>query len=211
MRVSDIRALYPTFEGTFQKHVKAARFDVVLKRSRDFKALKSDVISLWCLQEGHKRLRPAVGSDLIQALLVEHNFKRALELVEKKTDGNTNEPSGVARVVSYFSREESYENQIKSTAANLPDSQFLQRLQSIDDIEMRSTVLNAKAFAQQGLSYSIDSVVGKMTHAVLAMQQDRCKMSVKVEVENEERKVLDDALVQFIREINKKSAGWHNS
>ena len=210
MRVSDIRALDPTFEGTFQKHVKAARFDVVLKRSRDFKALKSDVISLWCLQEGHKRLRPAVGSDLIQALLVEHNFKRALELVEK-TDGNTNEPSGVARVVSYFSREESYENQIKSTAANLPDSQFLQRLQSIDDIEMRSTVLNAKALAQQGLSYSIDSVVGKMTHAVLAMQQDRCKMSVKVEVENEERKVLDDALVQFIREINKKSAGWHNS
>ena len=76
---------------------------------------------------------------------------------------------------------------------------------------MRSTVLNAKAFAQQGLSYSIDSVVGKMTHAVLAMQQDRCKMSVKVEVENEERKVLDDALVQFIREINKKSTGRHNS
>jgi hypothetical protein len=210
---SDIRAQYPTFESIFQKHVKDARFDGVLKKSLDFKALKIEVTSLWHLQEKHERMHPETRSALVQALLVEHNFQLALKLLEK-TNGNTNGSEVVTRVISYFSGsrgEDTFKNQMRSAAANLPDSQFLQRLESIDDDDLRSTVQNAKALAQKTLSRSIDAVVTKMTHAVLAMQQDHCRMAVQVEVESEERKVLDDALVEFIREINKKSAGRRNS
>lgn len=212
MHLPDIRAQYPEFESTLQKHVKDARFDGALKRSPDFKDLKIEVVSLWHLQERHERLHPATRSALVQALLVEHNFQLALELLEK-ANGNTNGPGVVTRVVSYLSGSrggDTFKNQMRTAAANLPDSQFLQRLE-IDDKELRSTAQRAKALAQKGLSRSIDAVVGKMTHVFLAMQQDHCRMSVQVEVENEERKVLGDALVEFIREINKNSAGRRNS
>jgi len=213
VHLSDIRAHYPTFESIFQKYVKNARFDGVLKKSLDFKALKLDVISLWHLQEKHGHLHLETRSALVRALLVEHNFQRALQLLEEN-DGNTNGSSVATRLFSYRTGsrgEESFKNQVKTAAANLPDSRFLKRLESIDDKDLRPTVQNAKALAQRELSYSIDAVVNKMTRAVLAMQQDHCRRSVQAGVENEERKVLDDALVEFIHEINKRSAGRRNS
>jgi hypothetical protein len=100
---------------------------------------------------------------------------------------------------------------MKTATANLPNSQFLQRLESLDDMELRSTLLNAKALAQKGLSKLIDSMVRKMTHVVLAMQQDQCRMFVQAEVKNQETKVLDGVLVEFIREINKRSEARHKS
>jgi hypothetical protein len=209
MRLSDIRALYPTFEGIFQKHVKNARFDVTLRKSPDFTDLKRDVVSLWHFQEKHGPLHPATRSSLVQALLVEHNFQRALQLFEKP-DGITT-PGVVTRVASHFRKEKSFKSQMETAAAVLPDSQFLQRLESIDDTELQSTVLNARALAQNELSKSIDAVVRDMTHVVLEMQQEKCKMFVEAQVENEEMKVLDDVLVEFIREINKTSAARHTS
>jgi hypothetical protein len=44
-----------------------------------------------------------------------------------------------------------------------------------------------------------------MTHDVLAMQQELCGRQAQLQVEKEEREVLKNALVDFIREINKKS------
>lgn len=208
MRLSDIRQLYPTFESIFRKHVQDARFDIALKRSPDFRALKEDVVSLWYLQEKHKRLSLATRSELVQAILVDHNIQQALELLER-TDRNTIGPGVVTRAVSYFSGsrgEEPFKNRMKVAASSLPDPQFLQRLEATDDIELRSTVQNAKGLAQTELSRSIDAVVRKITHVVLSMQQDCCKMSVQVQVETEEREVLDNALVEFIYEINKQSA-----
>jgi len=43
LRLADIRALYPTFESIFQKHVRDAKFDGELKRNVDSKALKLEV------------------------------------------------------------------------------------------------------------------------------------------------------------------------
>ncbi|KAH9030797.1 hypothetical protein EDB85DRAFT_1403662 [Lactarius pseudohatsudake] len=106
---------------------------------------------------------------------------------------------------------ESFKNLMMTAAANLPDSRFLERLESTKDEDLRSVVRSAKTLAQRELSYSIDAVVHEMTHAVLTMQQEHCRKSIQVQVENEERKALDDALVKFVREINERSAGRRNS
>jgi hypothetical protein len=193
--------------------VKDARLDGVSRRSQEFKALKLGVVSLWSIEEKHGRLRPPTRSSLIHALLVEQNVQLAWQLVGGP-EQNSNGSSVVTRIVSYWSGsrgEETFRTQMKTAAANLPDSQFLQRLESTDDKDLRSTVQDAKALAHKELSRSIDTAVNNMTHAVLAMQQDNCKMAVQVEVDNEERKALSDALVKFIREINTKSAGQQNS
>jgi len=215
VRLSDIRVLYPNFEGIFQKHVKDARLDIVLNKCEDFKALKVDVVSVWHLREKHGHLDLKTHSALVQALLVEHNLQHAKKLLER-ADDNTNRPGVVTRIVSFLSgpkAEETFKNHMKTTAAKLPDSQFLQRLDSEDigDNDLRPTIQNATVLALKELSSSIDAAVKKMTHAILAMEYDHCGMSVKREVENEEKKVLDDARIEFIDEINKKSAGRRNS
>jgi hypothetical protein len=207
--LADMRALYPKFEGLFQKHVKDARLDGISKKSPEFKTLKLDVMSLWALQEKHDPLHPATRSALIQALLVEHNVQLALQLLES-AEVNNNGSGMVTRFVSYWSGsrgEEYFKNQMKTAAAKNPDSHFLKQLDMIEEKDLRPTVQNAKALAHKELSRSIDTVVNNMTHAVLAMQQDHCKMAVQAEVDNEERNVLDDARVEFIREINKRLQG----
>ncbi|KAI9443805.1 hypothetical protein H4582DRAFT_1846182 [Lactarius indigo] len=200
VHLSDIRALYPTFESIFQRHVKDAKFDGVLEKNLDFKALKLDVISFWHLQEKYGHLDPETRSALVQALFVEHDYQRALEVLEE-SDRSANGSSIATHFVSYLSGsrgEEFFEDQMKTATANLPDSRFLERLESTRDEDLRSVVRRAKTLAQRELSYSIDAVVHEMTHAVLTMQQEHCRMSIQVEVENEERKALDDALVNTV-------------
>ncbi|KAI9443812.1 hypothetical protein H4582DRAFT_1039790 [Lactarius indigo] len=212
VNISDIRTLYPEFEGIFQNHVKNANFDGVLKKSPNFKTLKFDVISLWHLQEKHGHLRPETCSALAQALFIEHDHQRALGLLEEAR-GSAKE-SSMAHFVSSLSSSrgmESFKNRINTAAANMLDSRFLERLESTEDEDLRFAVRSAKTLAQRELSHSIDAVVHEMTHAVLTMQQEIRRRRIQVEVEEEEKKALHDALVKFVREINKKSAERQNS
>ncbi len=210
VKLSDIRALYPGFESTFEKHVKDARFDGVPRKGRDFRALKLGVISLCHLLDQNKRLRPETRSALFQALVIDHSFQQAFKLLPKRSNLFT-------RWISSFwgdqRGEESFQTEMKKTARQVPDSQFLQQLEtrSTNDEDLRYAVQIAKTLVQAELSSSIDAVVKKMTHAVLEMQLVTCGRSVQLRVENEEREVSNNALVEFIREINKKSVGPQHS
>ncbi len=208
MRLPDIRAQYPTFESIFEKYINDTRLDGVPIKGQDFRALKLGVLSLWRLQSEHKYMLPESRSALVQALVFGHDFQQAFQLIQKRSNLLT-------RWISSFWSDpraaESFKNEMKKTAAKVSDSQFLQQLESINDEDLRPAAQNAKALAQTELSSSIDVVVKKMTHAVLAMQQDLCGREVQLQVENEEVEVLQSLLVEFIREINKKSAKGRNS
>ncbi|KAH8979281.1 hypothetical protein EDB92DRAFT_1980226 [Lactarius akahatsu] len=211
VKLSDIRALYPEFEGTFKKYVKDARFDDVPRKSRDFRLLKLGVISLWRLLDQNKRLRSETRSALLKALVIDHNFQQAFKLLPKRSNA-------VARWISSFwadpKGEETFKTEMKQTAARVPDSRFFQqleaRLEGTNDEDLRSAAQNAKALAQTELLSSIDTVVEQMTFTVLEMQQNTCGRSVHLQIANEEREVLNNARVAFIREINKHSVGRQN-
>jgi len=195
---------YPTFESIYEKYIKNTRFDDVPSKGPDFRALKLGVLSLWRLQSENTRMRPDTRSALIQALVVEHNFQQAFQLLGRRYNTFT-------RALASFwfgsSDEDPFKNQMKHYAAQVSDSQFLKLLQRTDDEALRSAVQNAKALAQIELSSSIDALVKSMTHDVLAMQQDHCGREVQLQVENEEREALKNAVVEF---INKKSAKGQN-
>src|SRR6266702_392393 len=206
MRLSDIRALYPTFENIFERHIQDAIFDYVPTRGWDFKVLKFGVVSLSHLLDENKHLRRETRSALLQAF-VEHNFQQAFKILPKGSNVPTRWNS------SFWSdlregefNEESFKKEMRKTVALVSDSQFLQQLESTDDEDLRSVVQIAKALAQTELSSSIDAVVEKVVHAVLAMQQDIGGRAAQLQGENEEMEVLNSALVEFIRQINKKSA-----
>ena len=212
MQPSNIRALYPEFENIFETHIKYPRFNGVPIGGRRFRDLKLGVISLWRLLDEHKSLRRETRSSLFQALVREHNFQRALNLLPKRSHSFTRWISqGISSFVFNPSEEESFRYEMNRTAAHTSDSQFLERLENTDDEDLRSASQNAKALAQTELSTLIGAVVKAMTQDVLAMQQDLCERQVRLQTENEERQVLKHILVEFIREINKKSAKGQKS
>ena len=208
IQLSDIRTLYPRFESIFEKHVKDAKFRSIPSKGTDFKTLKLSLISLWHLQNKHKLTHPETLSALIQALVVEHDFQRAYKLILKQS-------SFWDRCVSLIRPDsggvESFKHETKECAGKVSDSEFLQKLEGINDEDLRSAAQMAKALAQTELLSSIDIVVKKLTHAVLAMQREVRGKDAQLQVEKEEKEVLNNGLVEFIREINKKSDGWQNS
>ena len=166
------------------------------------------MIALWDLQREYKRIRPEMRSALIQALVVGRDFQQAFQVIQKRSNVFTrffsslwSDPRGAA----------SFKNEMKITASRISDSQFLQELESIDEEDLRSAAQSAKALGQTELLSSIDGMVKKLTHAVLAMQQEVCGREVQLQVDQEEKEVLNSALVEFIREVNKKSARGQKS
>lgn len=214
MRLPNIRAQYPKFESLFQEFLNDARFKVVSERSQKFNALKLDVISFWYLEKKQKTLHPTTRSIWAMALLFDHKVEFASQFL-RDTQQNAGVPDIVTRFFSHwasYGENDNFKNQMKTAAANLPDSQFLQQL--TDDIDFQHAIQNAKALAHEDLSHLIDTVINNMTQAVLEMQQDHDTRIAQVEVDNEERKALNDTVVEFICEINTESgqsAGQRNS
>ncbi|KAH9016242.1 hypothetical protein EDB85DRAFT_1898280 [Lactarius pseudohatsudake] len=208
VKLSDIRALYPEFEGTFEKCVKDAKFGDIPRKGQDFKALKLGVISLLHPLDQNKNLRSETRSALFKALVIDHDFQHASKILSKSS-------YAISRWFRslWADPKESFQIKMKKTAAKVPDSQFLQQIetQCTNDEGFRNVVQIAKTLAQTELLSSIDAVVQKMTDAVLEMQQVNCGRSVRLKVENEERGVLNNALVEFIREINKQSVARQHS
>ena len=100
---------------------------------------------------------------------------------------------------------------MQKAAARVSDSQFLQDLENTNEEDLQSAVQAAKTRALEVLLSSTDGVVKKLTNAVVVMLRGYGEREVRRQVEREESKVLAIALVDFIREINNKSAGGKNS
>jgi hypothetical protein len=96
-------------------------------------------------------------------------------------------------------------------ANDVSDSDFLRRLKSVQDEELKNALGEAVALASAQLSSSIDATVNKLTHAVLRMQQEECKKRIQRQIEDKERKVLGRTRVNFIRDINRNSIGRRTS
>ncbi|KAF8267057.1 hypothetical protein EI94DRAFT_1731643 [Lactarius quietus] len=209
MQLPNIRTLYhPTFENIFEGHVKDAKFDGVPMKGRSFRNLKLGVISLCNILDEHQRLRRETRSALFQALVIDHDFQEALSLLPKKSNILTR---WISSFWSDARDDESFKYEMKRTAAQVPDSKFLQDLESIDDEDLKSAAQKAKVHAERELSSSIDAVVKAMTNDILVMQQDLCGRQTQLLVEKEERDALKIHLVDFIREINTMLSKSQNS
>jgi hypothetical protein len=212
--------LYPDFGDIYQRHVKDAKFETI--RGPDFRFLKQHLALLCDLLEKNQNMGSENRTELIQALISEGDLRRARQVLPKC---ETNKKSGVlvgavmslATSIQGFlpglkdTDEGSLRKEMERIAKGFSDSDFLLNLKSVHDEDLQPPIQEAMVLAQTQLSSSIDSAVKKMTHAVLQMQQSLCRKIVKAEIEAEERKLLGDALLAFIREINACSAGRKKS
>lgn len=207
--------MYPDLDSIYQRHVKDTKFDVV--KGSEFKSLKKRLAFLCHLLKEHPGLAPDKRTELIHAFLSEDDLRHAQQVIPKSDKSkDTGKPSFFSKFTAVLSwskgtDEESLRKEMKKVASDISDSNFLLELKGMEEEDLKAAIEEAEKLAHTQLASFIDLAVNKMTHPVLKMQQDECKKSVRHEVETEERKVLDNARVNFIQDVNKNSAGQRPS
>lgn len=212
VRVDDLRLVYPGFSGIYKRHL-GNKFDTI--KASDFKPLKERILFVDHLGK-NRDLDPGKRAEFIKVLLSEGNLHEALKMIH---NSDKEKESGiVAKSLRFFglqsdseSEEEVLKKEMKKIAKAVSDSQFLRGLKSIETEDLQPAVQEAEALAHASLSSLIDATVKKMTHEVLHMQKNRCKTEMQKEIQTEEARALKDVLVDFIRDLNTKSAGRTNS
>lgn len=198
----------PEFPNTFRKLFQDARFDIALRRNGDFEACKLRLVAVQHLKK-HQRLRPEKRADLIQSLL-QGDFDHAQRLLS-----DDKKPAAMVRfvfsaVVTFLpspSDAESLKNEMKRFAAQLPDSQFLSQLKSIDDVELLPIMQDVETIAHSLLSSLIDETVESMTHKMAVTQQEHYNRAIQDKFRIEEVELRNKLLVEFIQGLNAQSAG----
>lgn len=170
----------------------------------------------------NRDLDPEKRAELIQVLLSEgdiHEAQKMLPNSDKKKEAGL--LTRVLRVLpsSFFSgpsgtewqEEDDLKREMRKITRGVTDSQFLLGLKSLEIEGLLPAIQEAETLAHTSLSSAIDATVKPMTHAVLRMQQDSCIKEIEKSVQMEAARVLSDALVAFIQDINAESAGRKNS
>jgi hypothetical protein len=155
-----------------------------------------------------QHLRSERRADLIQSLL-DGNFNDAQQLLQDEKKSSTVfglVVRGVSSLLTSPSSAQSLKSEMKVIAAHLSDSQFLLELKGIDDQQLLPMKQDIEALAHSLLSSIIDKTVGVMTHEVVAMQQEHCRRAIWDELKRDEMKLRNEVLVEFIRELNARSA-----
>jgi hypothetical protein len=214
MRLSDLESLYPGFRTVYQKHLHDARFDLVLRRDSGFESRKLRLVSVTYLLEKNQDLDTRTRAKLIHDVLVEGDFRLVQQILsrtnEKKRAGTS--AWGARSLFSASgSSEDSFEKEMRTLAARVPDAQFLLKMKSEGNKELRPVIDEVAALAQTQLGTSINAVVKTMANAVSAMQQEHCERAVQHEIYSEERKSRNKVLAKFIQDVNAQAAGRQDS
>jgi CHASE3 domain sensor protein len=159
-------------------------------------------------------LDPEKRAELIQVLLCEGSLHEAQKMIP-----NSEKKGLMAKALRILppvfggqsGTEEAMKKEMKKIASAVSDSEFLLGLKSIEIEGLHPAIQEAETFAHTSLLSSIADTVKKMTHAVLHMQQDSCKKEIQKKVQTNEARVMSGALVNFIRDLNAKSAGRKDS
>ena len=215
MRVGDLRQSYRGFDSLYRRHFEDAKFGVV--KGPEFPLLKERLTFVRHLLKEHRDLSRKKRTELIQTLLSKDDIRNSRQVIPKPDkDKAARRPSLVSRFTAGSSwpkgtDEESLRKEMKDIANSTTDADFLLELKGIDDEDLKAPTQEAVDLAHTQLSLSIDATVKKMTPVVLQMQQDESKKAIQQQVETEQRNALHGALVNFIRDVNKNSAGRRTS
>lgn len=187
-------------------------------KGSDFKFLKERLMFVCHVSKEHQELSPGKRTELIKALFYEDDLHHAQQVIAKsdknKDPGKTSFASTFASILTWSSgpgTDESLRKEMKKIASGISDSKFLLEAAGIEDEDLKALTQEAVILAHIQLSSSIDSVMKKLTHAVLRMQQEECDKHIRHGIEAEQRKELANVLVNFIRDVNKGSAGGKTS
>jgi hypothetical protein len=195
----------PDFQEVYRSLFQDAKFDTVLRRDNDFEARKLGLVSVRHLEEKGLHLHPEKRDQLVQSLLG-GDFNNA-QCILQETKKFASVRAFFSAVLSSPSDGRLLKKEMKSLAADLSDSQFLLQMKGVQDEALHPMIRDIEVLSYSLLSSSIDATVGAMTGAVVAMQKEVSKTTIRHEIESEEMKLRNEALEDLIRKINARSVG----
>ncbi|KAH8986525.1 hypothetical protein EDB86DRAFT_2809505 [Lactarius hatsudake] len=214
-QIDKLRRLYLGFDTIYRRHFEK-KFENV--KGSEFKFLKERLMLVRHLLGKNQDLDPENSAELIRTLLSGGNLHEAQKMLP--ISNQKEEPGLIVnalRIIQPFfggsteSEEEALKKEMTKISSAISDSEFLLGLKSIEIEGLQPAMQKIETLAHISLASSIDDIVKKMTHAVLHMQQESCKMEIQKNLQTEQARLLSDALVNFIRDLNSKSAGRKNS
>ncbi|KAI0246219.1 hypothetical protein BJV78DRAFT_1286673 [Lactifluus subvellereus] len=213
MRFSDLEALYPDFPNIYQKNFRGARFENALRRDSHFESRKLRLISVRHILDKHQDLHPETQAELTQTLLRGdfHGAQLMLPMTEDTRRSNNVVTWAVGALFYPPSGAESLRGEMRILSSGVGDSQFLHDMKNVENEDLRPMIQEIEGIAHNQLASLIDATVKSMTRAVSAMQQEHCRRTIQHEVESEERKLLNNALMEFIQQVNTQSTGRRDS
>jgi hypothetical protein len=206
MTLSNLELLYPGTQRIYQQHVYDARFETALRRDAWFEGQKLCLISVQNLAR-YPHLSPENRADLIRTC-IEGNFDRAQQIIPKSDHKKLLNLLTKTFLPGPRRANVSLKEAMKILATRIPDSQFLLQIKNVEDCDegTKALIQNVQGFAHTTLASLVVTTVEAMTHALLARQQEFCGRSIQNEIKSEESRTLRDALVEFIQNINARSA-----
>lgn len=213
-RVDDLRRLYRGFSAIYKGRVEDANFGVV--KGEKFTSLKERLAFVRHILNERRDMGPEERREFVQPLLSEggsHHANHKSDDYRQQGHGKTSLFTKLKGILprSGATNEESLSSEMKKIADGISDTDFLLWLKGIEDKDLEALAQETVHIAHTQLSSSIDATVNRMTRDVLQMQKEECKRKIQLELETKQRKVLGDARMNFIRDVNNKSAGQRTS
>lgn len=204
---SDLKESYPEFQEIYRSQFQRARFDTTLRRDEDFGALKLRLVAVQHLLGKHQRLRRNKRAKLVQTLL-RGDFNRAQRILEESRRSSVVKlvASAIGACPPQTSNDETLKGEMKSISARLSDSQFLLNLKDVNDELLRPMIQEIEGLSHYLLSPLIDTTVGSMADAVMALQKDVVRRNIQHDIESDEMKRQNEKIAVFVRELNAQSA-----
>lgn len=210
VRIEDLRASYPEFQEIYRNQFQSARFDALLSRDRDFATRKLRLVSVQHLLGKHQRLGRKKRARLVQSLLRD-DFNSAQRILDEPKRSSVI----LAAVASAVrprspspspSNEETLKGEMKNLSLHLSNSQFLLEMKDVNDEDLRPMIQEIETHTHSLLSRLIDTTVGDMAYAAMALQQDVLRRNILLDIESDEMKRRNEERAGFIQELNAQSA-----
>jgi hypothetical protein len=191
-------------------------------KATKFKSLKERLAFLLHVLKERRYVPGSIKrTELVQALLSADNIHVAQEILLKH-DKSKGAPKAswlpwppfpkFPYLFTWSKRtDESLPKEATQIRSVISDSDFLHELKGIQDTDLAVPIHEAFVLVYSHLSSLINATVNKVTHAVLRMQQDKCRKIVEREIMEEKGGALDRIMANFIRDVNRNSTGRRTS
>ena len=201
--LQDLFSIYPKAASSFKGSIRAANLDKGIKGT-DFQSKKERILILYYLFENYKNLNAKQIRSLGDAVLINRDKKKTLELLKSFSK---EERTGWFSVIlggkkALLSKEEAMWRNAHNYASSISDVRFLSYLKTIPATAfLHNAAVECEETAYHCLTTQLDSLVSGICQQIISIQKDGCDVQLQREVKSEEEKELKVSRVEFVHKI----------
>ena len=215
--LQDLFSIYPKAEATFQGSINAANIKKGIIGA-SFQSKKERALILYYILDKYKHLKETQIRSLADAILVNRDKQKALDLLkrfgrEEKNSYSVSWSSGNSWPP--VSKEETMWRNAHNYTSTISDAHFLSQVKTtrIGDSKSSNDIgVECEEAAYECLNKQLDSLALMIGQQILSTQKEELDRRVEREVKSEEEKELNVSRAEFVRRVEdlcrERSKSW---